>query len=410
MAARMRAQHFHGPRANAAGRQVHDALERCVVVTVRNQPQVGERVLDFLAFEESQAAVHTVRNARGEQVFLEHARLCVRAVQDGVVTPVAAARNPFADLVDDEFGLVALVIAAVQPDGRARAVAGPQLLADAAAVVRDHGVGRGEDVARGAIILLEAEQLHVAIVLAVLLQVFDFRTAPAVDRLVVVADDVGDAGRTRQHPHPFVLHGIGVLELVDEHVSETRPIVLAESRCFPQDLAAAQQQLRKVDHAVATTGLLVRLVQPEHLPPRRIAVVLEVLGSQALVLLLVDEPRDLARHPARVVEVQATDDLLDQSLLILAVEDLESLRQARLAPVQSQQAVRYAVERADPERSGRQAELRLDPVPHLGGRLVRKRDGEDAVRGDTLDLDEPLDPVRQHARLATARTCKHERG
>ena len=54
--------------------------------------------------------------------------------------------------------------------------------------------------------------------------------------------------------------------------------------------------------------------------------------------------------------------LLDQALLVFAVEDLEALRQARLAPVQAQQAVADAVEGADPERRGGQAELRLDAV------------------------------------------------
>ena len=55
-------------------------------------------------------------------------------------------------------------------------------------------------------------------------------------------------------------------------------------------------------------------------------------------------------------------------------------------------------------------ELRLDPVPHLGGGLVRERHGQDAVGRDALDLDQPFDAVREHARLATARTGKHERG
>ena len=103
------------------------------------------------------------------------------------------------------------------------------------------------------------------------------------------------------------------------------------------------------------------------------------------------------------------DDLLDQALLVLAVEDLETLRQTRLAPVHAQQAMADAVERADPERSGRQAELRLDAMAHLGGGLVGERDGQDAVRRDALDLHQPLDAVRQHARLAAARAGEHER-
>ncbi len=265
-------------------------------------------------------------------------------------------------LADDELGLVALVVGAEEADRRALAFAGPELLADAAAVVADDGVGGVEDVAGRAVVLLEPEQLHVVEILAVLLQVLDPRAAPAVDRLVVVAHHVRDAGRAHQRLHPVVLDGVGVLEFVDQHVPEARAVVLAQARRLAQDLVAAQQQLGEIDDAVAAAGVLVRFVQLDQLATRRVAVVLQVLRPQAFVLLRVDEPRHFARHPARVVQVQAADDLLDQALLVFAVEDLEPLRQPGLAPVQAQQAVADAVEGADPERRGRQAELRLDAV------------------------------------------------
>jgi hypothetical protein len=49
-----------------------------------------------------------------------------------------------------------------------------------------------------------------------------------------------------------------------------------------------------------------------------------------------------------LVEVERLDDLLDEPQLILAVEDLEALRQAGFAPVQPQQPMREAVESAEP--------------------------------------------------------------
>ena len=71
--ARVRAQHLERARADAARRQVDDALEGRVVVAVADQPQVGERVLDLGPLEEPQAPVDAVRDAPGEQVLLEHA-------------------------------------------------------------------------------------------------------------------------------------------------------------------------------------------------------------------------------------------------------------------------------------------------------------------------------------------------
>ena len=64
---RLLAHHVEGLRADAAHRQIHDPLERRVVGVIRDQAQVGERVLDFRALEEPQAAVHLVRDARGQE-------------------------------------------------------------------------------------------------------------------------------------------------------------------------------------------------------------------------------------------------------------------------------------------------------------------------------------------------------
>src|SRR6188508_3073027 len=47
-------------------------LERRVIVAVHDEPQIRERILDFLALEEAQAAVDTVGHARGEQRLLDH--------------------------------------------------------------------------------------------------------------------------------------------------------------------------------------------------------------------------------------------------------------------------------------------------------------------------------------------------
>ena len=75
---------------------------------------------------------------------------------------------------------------------------------------------------------------------------------------------------------------------------------------------------------------------------------LDVLRAPAFVLLRVDPPRDLARREARVVEFQLLHHALDQAQLVVGVEHLEAFRQLRFLPVQAQQAVREAVEGADP--------------------------------------------------------------
>ncbi len=147
-------------RADAARRQVDHALERGVVHPAGDDAQVGERILDFRALEEPQAAVHAIRNARRDERFFEHARLGVRAIQDRDVPPHAAAVRPVADALDDEVRFVALVERGVQLDRLALGAAGPEVLAEAAGVVRDQRVGGIEDRRGRAIVLLEADQLR----------------------------------------------------------------------------------------------------------------------------------------------------------------------------------------------------------------------------------------------------------
>ena len=115
-------------------------------------------------------------------------------------------------------------------------------------------------------------------------------------------------------------------------------------------------------------------------------------------------------HPARVVEVQAADDLLDQPLLVLAVEDLEALRQSGFAPVQAQQPVARcrgtyrsrAVPTASP--SCVSMRLRISAAALFVNVTARMPWGE-----TPSTCDQPFDAVREHARLAAARAGEHER-
>ena len=87
---RITAHHIRSARADAAGWLVDDALERAVVVAVRYQSQVRQRVLDFSALKEAQSAVDAIWNIGVNESFFKRTRLGVRAIQDcGVRTQIA---------------------------------------------------------------------------------------------------------------------------------------------------------------------------------------------------------------------------------------------------------------------------------------------------------------------------------
>ncbi len=246
------------------------------------------------------------------------------------------------------------------------------------------------------------------------MQVLDTRAAPPVDGLVVVADDerngFGAVGRgiARQQRQPGVLNGVGVLEFVHQHVAEAPAIVGQQRWVVAPELVGPQQQLGKVDGAVTGAGLLIVHVQLDELAASGIVVVLEVARPAPLFLVRIDEPLHLARRPARLIQIARLDQLLDHALLVFGIEDLKALHEPGVAPVEAQQPMRQAVERADPERAARYPQQRLDPPAHLTRSLVRERHGQHAMRGHVLSLDQPGDPVREYACLAAPGSGEHQ--
>lgn len=314
------------------------------------------------------------------------------------------ARPPLSalDRFDHVARLVVLVERGVQAQRLAVLAVGPQLLAQASLVVGDQGVGGLEDRRGGTVVLLQADHLGVGEVVAELLDVLDPCATPAVDRLVVVTDHHQAVAALGKNPQPGVLHGVGVLELVHQDMAEAPLVVLEHAGMVAPEVQGAQQQLGEVDHPGAGAGRLVGFVDLQHGGEEQVAAGLDVLRPQALVLLPVDEPLGLARRPALLVEAEFADHPLDQALLVVAVEDLEVLAQPGLAPVRAQQAMGEAVEGADPHARRIDPEQLLDAVAHLRRRLVGEGHRQDAVGRGVLDLDQPGDPVHQHAGLARA--------
>ena len=95
--------------------------------------------------------------------------------------------HPLADAVHDEVRLVALVERRVELDPLPVRAPGPERLAEPAGIVLDERVGRFQDGARRAVVLLQLVQRRLRIVAAELVQILHPGAAPAVNRLIVVA-------------------------------------------------------------------------------------------------------------------------------------------------------------------------------------------------------------------------------
>jgi len=179
-----------------------------------------------------------------------------------------------------------------------------------------------------AVVLLELDQLHRSAgtgeIALEMLHVGDVRAAERVDRLIVVPDGEDRRLRRGQQLEPLVLQHVGILELVDQDVREAAPVVLTQALVPCQQLVGAQQQLRKVDDAVALARLLVKREMLD-LAAGEIVVRLDLVRAQAFLLRNIDKPLKLAGRKALVVDVMRLVHPLDQRELILHVHDLELL-------------------------------------------------------------------------------------
>ena len=136
---------------------------------------------------------------------------------------------------------------------------------------------------------------------------------------------------------------------------------------------------------------------------------IDLRRTPAAVLPPIDEPGELARGPALLIEVRGLDQLLEDPQLVVGVEDGEVGVEADKLRVASKHARGDRVKGAEPghpfERSAGQCG---DSLAHLARRLVGEGDGEDLARPCPAGGNEMREPGRQRRRLAGAGAGKHQ--
>ena len=155
--------------------------------------------------------------------------------------------------------------APVTVDLLAGLVVGEQRLAEAALVVGDQVRGGGEDVAGRAVVALQPDHGGAGEILLEAQDVVDLGAAPAIDRLVVVADAADVAAALRQQAQPEILRDVGVLILVDQDVAEALLIVGEHVRMLAeqaQAFAAAGRRNRRRSAPSAAPGRARRACRP----------------------------------------------------------------------------------------------------------------------------------------------------
>ena len=262
---------------------------------------------------------------------------------------------------------------------------------------------RVDDVGRGAVVLLQLDDLRAGEILFEFQNVADIRAAPLVDALVVVPDDAEVAVFLRQQVDEAVLQHVRVLIFVHHDVAEL--VLVAQQRLFVafEQPHRVQDEVVEVHGVVLAQSLLVAVIQrAQRLIPLHVAVLAGVFRRAHRLFLRVGDLRQhVGRRKLLLVEFQFLDDALHQGFLVHGVVYDEIAVVADLVRFHAQDAKAGGMERLDPHaRAG--AHKGLDAFAHFGRGLVRERDRQNAVRADPRVLDHVSDAVGHRSGLAGA--------
>ena len=191
--------------AKAALGGVDDLLEREVVCGRDDEPQIGDRIANLGALVEAEAADDLIGETDRDKALLELAGLELSANEDRnrVEVPPRASCDSISSA--DSARLLGPVPYPDDADLLAVTSVGPQGLPEPAGIASDEFVGGGQDVSSRPVVLLQADDLRAREILLEAEDVGDLGSAPAVDRLIVVADTAEIAARFSQEFQPFIL-------------------------------------------------------------------------------------------------------------------------------------------------------------------------------------------------------------
>ena len=212
------AQMLQRRQADAPSRIVHHPVEGDLVPGVREEPKVGQHVLDLAALVEAHAPHDLVGHTRAAERVLERSRLGVGPVQHRHLTVRQARCRLDAPLhfVHDPACLVVLVERLHEGDQFAPLALGPERLPLPIHVLRDHAIRGVQDALARTVVSFEPHDSSSGERLLEVENVLDIRASPTVDRLVVVPDDHEVVMRSSHQLDEAKLSPVRVLVLVDE--------------------------------------------------------------------------------------------------------------------------------------------------------------------------------------------------
>ncbi len=274
----------------------------------------------------------------------------------------------------------------------------------------DEAGGSAQDMAGGAVVALEADDLRAGKIALEAQDVADLGAAPAIDRLVVIAHAAEIAPALGQQAQPEILRDIGILVFVDQDVAELLLVLRQDRRLGGEERQVVQQQIAEIAGVQRGQTLLIGAVELEGHALGIIALLARphLVGRQAAILPALDHAQHGAGRPFLLVDILGDQKLLQQPDLVVGIEDGEIGLEADDLGMAAQQSGGQRMEGAEPPALHRPVDEGGDAVLHLARRLVGEGDAEKFARPRPARHQDMRQARGQHPRLAGAGTGQHQ--
>ncbi len=262
---------------------------------------------------------------------------------------------------------------------------------------------------RGAVVLLQLDDLSTGKVLLEIEDVEDVCAAPGVDALVIIAHYADVAMLQGQELTEHVLNVIGVLELIHHDVLPPFPIALQRLRRLIEQPHREGQQIVVVERVIELQPLLIEAVDLDH---GFVQVCFRPLGQRLradeLILGGRDAPQDGGRRQPLLINAELAADAFDERVLLAVIRDGEVPVPADSLNLVPEQAGANGVEGADTHRERNTADKLRHPLFHLIGGFVGERHRQHIGRRHLVIEDQMRDAVSQHTRFARPRASQDQ--
>ena len=255
----------------------------------------------------------------------------VRAIKHRDVALVNSLVVQATDFFDEETRFVIFAVQCGHHDRRPVTVSGPQILRAAALIASNDGVGCGQNVLRGSVVLFQQDRAGTGKIAFEFFDVADRGAAKRVDRLVRIPHNcqlravdtvIATAGeQSNQH----ILRVVRVLVFVDQDVTETSVVVLSDGGFVAQQGYCARNQIIKIEGISLAQSFVVFDIRFRHNLRDRIVgrIRLELGGSDQLILQVRDSCGHHFRREAFDIDVGGFEHHLYQALRILRIVNCE---------------------------------------------------------------------------------------